>query len=177
MRSPPPRTDSERLMSSVQNLPISWAAEGCLFNGAALKDNWRSIYRREWLYDAEHAATTYCVGLQWIMDYYTGKPVSYSWYFPWNVAPLWGDLETELRTTGGILPPSPTTPVAPQEQLAMVLPLESWSLVREARLRALPARAPAFWPSSFGFFSAGRRYFWECEPLIPVMSVERMRVV
>lgn len=177
MRPMVPRTDAEKLMSSVQNLPLKWGAEGCLFDGADLKEDWRSIYRRQWLYDAEHAAATYCVGLQWIMDYYTGKPVSYSWYYPWNVAPLWGDLEAELRSTGGIVPPSTTTPVAPQEQLAMVLPLESWGLVRDGRLRALPARAPAFWPTSFGFFSAGRRFMWECEAIIPVMSVERMRLL
>jgi 5'-3' exonuclease len=177
MRPMVPRTDAERLMSSMQNIPLKWAAEGCLFDGADLKEDWRSVYRRQWLYDAEHAAATYCVGLQWIMDYYTGKPVSYSWYYPWNVAPLWGDLEGELRATGGIVPPSTTTPVAPQEQLAMVLPLESWGLVRDGRLRALPGRAPAFWPTAFGFFSAGRRFLWECEAIIPVMSVERMRLL
>jgi 5'-3' exonuclease len=118
----------------------------------------------------------YELGLQWILDYYLGRPVSYSWYFPWSVPPLWGDLVDQFSTgPAGLVAPVPSSPVAPQEQLAMVLPMSSWWLVRHPKLRALPLAAPIFWPASFGFFSAGRRWLWECEPEIPVIGVERLR--
>lgn len=57
----------------------------------------------------------------------------------------------------------------------MVLPMESWWLLRNVNLRSLPLKAPVFWPTSFGFFSAGRRWLWECEPEVPVIGVERLR--
>jgi 5'-3' exonuclease len=184
MRAPPPRTDAERAMARVQNLPIEWREEGAVATGigsdggATLTADWRETYYARWLRGAGavQAVDEFKRGLQWIMDYYQGKPVSYSWYFPWNLPPLWGDLHAGLLATSGGLKAAPVSaPVAPQEQLAMVLPMSSWGLVRRADLRALPAKAPAFWPTHFGFFSAGKRWMWECEAEVPILSVERLR--
>ena len=181
MRPMPPRNDRERLMADVENLPIEWKAETCLWNmNGGLISGWQEIYRRAWLKEAteKQVGAQYECGLQWIIDYYLGKPVSYSWYFPWSVPPLWADLIGQFSTgPSGFVAPAPSSPVAPQEQLAMVLPMSSWWLVRNPKLRRLPLAAPIFWPTSFGFFSAGRRWLWECEPEIPVISVERLREI
>ena len=175
----PPRNDRERLMRPFEELPLKWAAEAPLMAGGLLTPGWRDSYRRLWLKGAgaEQVCGEYKAGLQWIIDYYLGKPVSYSWYFPWSVPPLWEDLEKAFAAGGpkSLKAPAQTLPVAPQEQLAMVLPMSSWWLIRDSRLKGLPLAAPAFWPSSYGFFSAGRRWLWECEPDIPVMCVERLR--
>jgi 5'-3' exonuclease len=175
MRPMVPRSDTERLMVGVQNLPVEWKEDLCLFYKGALRFNWEEIYYSRWLRGAaaEQVCAEYIKGLQWILDYYTGKPISYSWYFPWNVPPLWADLKVQIREA--VIKAAPvSSPVAPQQQLAMVLPQASWGLVRDLKLKGLPAAAPAFWPRTFSFFSAGRRWMWECEPEIPVMSVERM---
>jgi 5'-3' exonuclease len=187
MRQPPPRTDAERAMVRVQNLPFEWREEAAIATGigsaegVVLTADWRETYYRRWLRGAAAGAAgapvrIYMEGLQWILDYYLGRPVSYAWQFPWNLPPLWADLRRGLEEGAeeGAAPP-PTTPVAPQEQLAMVLPMSSWALVRRADLRALPAKAPAFWPTRFDFFSAGKRWMWECEAEVPVLSVERLR--
>jgi 5'-3' exonuclease len=179
MRPMPPRNERERLMADVENLPIEWKAESCMwsFNGGLIP-GWRDMYRQAWLKEgtAAQVGAQYELGLQWILDYYLGRPVSYSWYFPWSVPPLWGDLVAQFNTGyTGLVAPVPSSPVAPQEQLAMVLPMSSWWLLRNPKLRALPLKAPVFWPASFGFFSAGRRWLWECEPEIPVIGVERLR--
>ena len=121
---------------------------------------------------AQQTVTEYGRGLQWIMDYYLGRPISYSWYFPWSVPPLWGDIEAELRAVAA---PPVTLPVAPQEQLAMVLPMDSWGLVRDPKLRALPGKLPAYWPARFDFFSVGRRWLWECEAEVPILTAERLK--
>jgi hypothetical protein len=180
MRPMVPRTETERLMSGVQNRPIEWRAEAALVEGPLEKpvrliDNWKTMYQGL-LHEVpvEQAVTEYLRGLQWILDYYCGLPVSYSWYYPWNLPPLWSQIQEGLRRHT-LTAPDVTLPVAPQEQLAMVLPLESWSLVRDPILRTLPSRASAMWPSAFGFFSMGRRWMWECEAEIPVICVERLR--
>lgn len=167
-------------MVDVQNLPLEWREESCIWRrGTGLVEGWEDIYRMRWMHGA--AAADSCAqvraGLQWILDYYTGKPISYQWYFPWNVPPLWKDLWADLAGRGAELLEAPAVcgPVAPAEQLAMVLPVGSWRLVRDARLKALPSKAPHYWPESFGFFSAGKRWMWECEAEVPILTIQRVR--
>jgi hypothetical protein len=172
-RPMPPRNDRERLMSSVEGLPLEWKVESAIWKrGVGLVEGWRETYRDKWLYGAsvEQTLGEYFRGLQWIIDYYLGLPVSYAWYFPWNVPPLWGDFEAVDFTV-----PAVSAPVAPQEQLAMVLPMDSWWLVRDSQLRALPGKLPAYWPKRFGFFSVGRRWLWECEAELPILTAERLK--
>jgi 5'-3' exonuclease len=185
MRGPPPRNDKERAMQRVQNLPLEWAEERAICGaGGGLVADWRDIYRTRWLKGAGATQTgaEYMRGLQWIMDYYLGRPVSYAWYFPWNLPPLWRDLVGQFEAAvaagkGELEAPAPTLPVAPQEQLAMVLPMSSWWLVRDPKLRGLPSRAPVYWPERFGFFSAGKRWMWECEAEIPLLTWARLRAL
>ncbi len=183
-RGPPPRTDAERAMLPVQNLPLEWAAETPMWTRGSdrLCEGWREAYYRH--IGAESQAEiwrrceVWCQGLQWVLDYYTGlRPVSYEWLYPWSHPPLWSDLATYVEATVD-LPDTPTAltpPVQPQEQLALVLPLESWGLIQDVRLRGLPARSPALWPQSFGFESLGKRWFWECEAEIPLFVPARLR--
>jgi hypothetical protein len=63
------------------------------------------------------------------------------------------------------------------EQLALVLPLSSWSLVPAGPERRLPYVAPHLFPESFGFDSIGRRYFWECESMIPLPSIQTVKEI
>ena len=179
-RGPPPRNDRERAMLHVTNLHLEWKEESCIWSaGGGLVEGWRDVYRSRWLRGAGAAQVCgeYIAGLQWILDYYRGGPVSYTWYFPWNVPPLWCDLVREIKRgeeKEAVAPPV-SPPVAPQEQLAMVLPEGSWRLVRDRELRRLPAVAPQFWPPRFGFFSAGRRWMWECEAELPILTIGRLR--
>ena len=172
-RPMPPRNDRERLMSGLERLPLEWREESAIWSPQGFVPEWREAYQARWMYGAAPSQTCreYFRGLQWIIDYYLGRPVSYAWYFPWNVPPLWSDL------AGGTILEAPvvSSPVAPQEQLAMVLPMDSWWLVRDPVLRGLPGRLPAYWPSRFGFFSAGRRWLWECEAELPILTAERLK--
>ena len=185
-------------MGEEEGLPLKWDAEAALMNGTsvALKEEWKEEYWRilSANYDVEHVCGEYVKGFQWIIDYYTGKPVNSSWMFPAWLPPLWSDLAAFLdverlleitpATATGASPatatgasPATATGVSPkpQEQLAMVLPLESWGLIRDSGLRRLPALMPQMWPRKFGFVSLGRKWLWECEAKIPVLMVERLR--
>jgi 5'-3' exonuclease len=66
-------------------------------------------------------------------------------------------------------------PLKPQEQLAIVLPMDSWHLLRNAELRRAPALLPQFWPKRFGFMSLGKSWMWECEADIPILTPGRLR--
>lgn len=143
---------------------------------AVLRPDWERVYDDRWLHgaSAEGAAQkTYLEGLDWIFRYYTGKPISYEWMYPWHLPPTWAS----LRSAVPCVSPAPTPPLKPQEQLALVLPLGSWNLVRDPALRALPTKVPSLWPTTFGFQMAGKRAMWECEALIPLFTPQRLRAL
>ena len=150
---------------------------------AALLDNWRDIYHERWLgasceQDLDRICREYCVGLDWVLQYYTGGDIDREWCFHWFVPPLWSDLYTWIsqQETLPCAKQGDTPQIQPQEQLALVLPLQSWWLIRDKKLRNLPRLAPQLWPSSFQLFTAGRKQTWECEAYIPLFTPERLRV-
>lgn len=185
-RGPPPRTDAERAMLPVQNLPLEWFAESGMWEkgAATLAEDWRGTYYRRMgsvcQADIWRQCEVWCQGLQWVVDYYTGqRPVSYEWLYPWSHPPLWSDLATYVAAVTALpdaaFANAASNPVQPQEQLTLVLPLESWGLIRDAKLRAVPSKAPAMWPARFGFESLGKRWFWECEAEIPLLMPARLK--
>ena len=167
-------------MEESEALPLTWAVEAVFEDAGQLRADWRDVY---WSHlhadtDATDRAVfcqEYVRGCQWILDYYTGREVDRGWMFPAWIPPLWADLaqaqSVPLAETQGRGVPTP------QEQLAMVLPVESWGLVRDRTLRLAPRLAPQFWPRQFGFFSFGRTWLWQCEARVPVLTVERLRNV
>lgn len=175
-------------MDLSEGLPLEWAVENEFLKGSALTEDWKDKYW-SWIHplcDQEYKGyicAEYLRGFQWILDYYCGLPVNKSWMFPAWIPPLWSDLAHAQLCEGPEPEPEeepeegPEEGPEPQEQLAMVLPLESWGLVRKANLRRLPALAPQMWPRSFGFFSLGRKWLWECEARIPVLTAGRLREI
>jgi len=164
-------------MDESEGLPLKWNVEAVFEDNGQLRADWRDVY---WGYihdagDRKPLCYEYARGLQWILDYYTGRQVNQQWLFPAWIPPLWGDFAC-LEETNLDIEPSNVEPIKPQEQLAMVLPVESWGLVRGA-LRTAPRAAPQFWPREFEFFSFGRTWFWQCEARVPVLMVERLRAI
>ncbi len=175
-----------RVQQTLDAKPLEWMVEeGLVFKQGdqwLIQPKWRDVYHRQWLlcersFDVFKVCQEYLFGLQWVLDYYTGqRPVNLQWCFSRLLPPLWSDLQQALeRNDSEMIPPPSSTPIQPAEQLAMVLPLESWHLIEDASLRSLPSRLPQFWPTSFAFFSAGRIHMWECEPLLPILPIQRVR--
>ena len=147
--------------------------------------NWKDGYymekRERFLTSMEinERCLEYLKGLQWNIDYYTGqRPISKVWMYPWTYSPLWSDIHDCLERTREMpLPPQTdsTFVLKPQEQLTLVLPRRSWSLIRDPILRTVPNKIPHFWPDEFTFSTIGKRWLWECPPEIPILNPERLR--
>ena len=166
-------------MDASEGLPLTWDAESVFFKGGSLVEGWRDEY---WKFihpcaDREKVCSEYLYGLQWILDYYLGRPVNMRWMFSAWIPPLWSDLGKFGQFGAGGGGSSSTEPIKPAEQLAMVLPLDSWGLIRDPQLRKLPLLAPQMWPRDFEFLSIGRKWLWECEARIPVLTAERLREI
>jgi 5'-3' exonuclease len=167
-------------MAEEEGLALKWDVEAAFLDNGKLKADWQHVY---WTflhntYNIEYVCEQYIKGFQWIIDYYTGKPVNKTWIFPAWLPPLWSDLAAFLESDASVsIEAALAGPIKPQEQLAMVLPLESWGLIRDPKLRRLPMLAPQMWPKAFGFVSVGRKWLWECEARIPVLTAERVRQI
>lgn len=136
---------------------------------------WKEVYHDKWMATPiDTACASYIYGIQWVYDYYTAqKPVDLFWMYLSLLPPLWSDLYA-FRNKACDFAIKNREPLKPQEQLALVLPLSSWLLLRDKKLRELPLKYPQFWCKEFTFFSVGRRMLWECEANIPFFPVSRL---
>lgn len=165
------------------NWPLSRIEEDVLLiNDKELHSNWKEKYMTlisGFVYtpnEVHKICNEYLYGIQWIWAYYIGnQQICYNWCYSFSLPPLWEWIYNYLSNYG--LPHYPgnimvkATDIKTVEQLALVLPLESWHLIPSCPERSLPKYAPQYYPSYFEFESIGKRYFWECECLIPVPSI------
>ena len=56
----------------------------------------------------------------------------------------------------------------------MVLPESSFGLL-PAEYKRLLSLFPVYWPTAWGTYSFGRRFMWECEPLIPLIQPSEIK--
>ena len=160
--------------------PLTQNEEAFLLRGKdTLVPGWQELYRTTFFSGQEKSriCSEYLYGIQWNWAYYTGRydEVCFNWYYPFTLPPLWSWLCEERCP---VFPGSVqvrVTDIRPVEQLAAVLPLESWGLIPPCPERSLPLLAPYWFPSSFSFHSVGKRFFWECEAMIPIPSIMEIK--
>ena len=181
------KTEQERAMARYQDQPLEWRAEDVLVIQSrvegmektqyALRPDWCVRYDREVFEGgAAAAAVAYCESLAWTMAYYSGAPaIDTEWYYPWLLPPRFSTV-CDFLTSAKTLPiPTTVRPLlTPKEQLALVLPESSFHLLPSEYRRLCDRHAWAF-PVKWPVFSLGRRYLWECEPIIPLVTPSQMR--
>jgi len=168
----------------ADNLPLKEQAESPMVqvvNGdnVILRKDWHSTYCRlglgeDTIEKRKTRVSDYWRGWCWILDYYQGRRVDLEWVYPEGYPPTWSDLVRffELPGHDDWLY---REPLKAQEQLALVLPMSSWSLLLKTPFRSLPAKMPQYWPQGFGFETFAKRFGWECEPMIPMLTPARLR--
>jgi len=167
----------------ADNLPLREQAERHLVDEVgqgqiALREDWQSTYAKMALGEdsveqRKARVQDFWKGWCWILDYYQGRPVDLEWVYPAGYPPTWKDLVSFFE-----LPSEEWTrrdPLKPQEQLALVLPMSSWSLMLKTPFRDLPTKMPQMWPQGFHLETFGKRFGWECEPIIPMLTPGRLR--
>jgi 5'-3' exonuclease len=161
------------------NWALKQQAELCLMDGRHLRKDWRSVYQRKCLHDGLDTERIYVQGLHWIWNYYRGKDVCYNWFYPWNLPPLWANIATVAAATAAATAEAmvKASDILPVEQLSLVLPPSSIHLIPSAKHQLLMAKAPYLFPKEFGFCSLGKRWFWECEALIPIPTILEVKAL
>jgi 5'-3' exonuclease len=182
------KSPEERALAAYNDAPVEWAAEapcveymrveGMENRQMVLRSDWKTTYDTHALFNADpmKASAAYLEALAWTLAYYNGEPVDMTWYYPWPLPPRYETLHTLCETQSALNPPpiSATPPLKPQAQLAMVLPQSSFHLLPPEYAK-LPTSHPHAWPVAWGVYSFGRRFLWECEPLIPLIQVKQIQ--
>lgn len=179
---------TEELGFGEPNWAIGQFVEACLLDAGErprLREGWQETYRDVFLgrVKGSAAAAAYLQGVQWVWSYYRdgADAVCFNWMYPWNMPPLWQDVAAWLTERGlpaAVEPVLRAAEVTTLEQLCLVLPPRSAALVPVAGLhRRFAAAAPWLFPATFGFHSAGKRWFWECEPEIPIPTLLEVKCV
>lgn len=155
-----------------------------------LREDWTAVYFRSFFpgwspRDQGKVVEQYLDSLQWVWTYYWSgaDAVCYNGYYPHSLPPPWASVAAygldalRARWSKPLPVEVRSTDIRPAEQLTLVLPMASWSLIppAEVHLRSFPTVAPYFFPSEFRLGSVGKRFFWECEPAIPVPSVLELK--
>jgi 5'-3' exonuclease len=173
-----------RAYSDWMRTPIKRMDEYALLkiNKQTLAENWRDTYYYAWFgtksgtQQNNTIVNTYIDGLYWVLDYYTGRrSVDPLWYYPWNLPPLMCDLEKASRDYVEVVNAPAEKPISPVEQCALVMPAVSMHLCADRRFREIPSALPHYFPTTAKFFYVGKRHMWECEPLIPILTIKRLR--
>ena len=97
------------------------------------------------------------------------KAVDVNWYYSWSSAPTFATLARVLARMTEL--PSATgsaEPVSPLTQLVMVLPRASHGLLPVPVAWSL-SKYFEYLPENFNLQFFGKRFLWECEPIIPFM--------
>ena len=96
----------------------------------------------------------------------------WDWMYEFPAAPLFHYVALQLPPKpfeGGEAPPSAA------EQLALVLPPESYWLIPKCIERNFLVKAPEYFPKQWSYFHLGKRHFWECEAHIPIPTIRQLR--
>ena len=155
------------------NWPLT-QIETCLLDG-----NWTTQYWRLVGGDPLDVCAEYVKGIKWIWAYYTGQPVCFNWFYPYPLPPTWSSLvqmgPDSLQIGMPLEVHMRVEEIRPVEQLSLVLPLQSWSLIPDCPEKQFPKLAPQFFPSSFEFETVGHRFWWEITCKIPIPTIVELK--
>jgi len=165
-------------MAPIQILPCQWFVEKELYQNETLKVNWKEKYYSVFLTeDKENSILEYLKGIQWVLDYYIGNMIEYDYYYPYMYPPLFEDIVTYLNSKTPSISYRLEKWLEPEQQLALVLPVQSYNLITNQLYKQFPQKYPQYFPSSFGFHSLGKKWFYECESNIPVFPSRFLRKI
>ncbi len=186
--STPSREPVDQALARYNDSPVEWKAERDMVQYVRVPGYdvpqiklkpivWNQVYETQALWGADPTLNvkTYLESLSWTLAYYSGAPIDMYWYYPWLLPPLTSRIVEYLATNS--VPDAPATKqpqLTPTEQLAMVLPESSFALLPK-ELQALPKLYPYAFPVDWGYYSFGRRFMWECEPLIPLIQPKQIK--
>lgn len=178
-------TPLEEEIRKVEHLPITRPTRNTIrFD----QEGWGQRYYARHLglertidpYDLANMCRSFHTGLVWTLKYYTEGVPSWTWTYPYRIAPTALDLHRYFQSTASqkAIHFAPSEAATPQAQLLCILPPSSVSLLDKPYRKLMtdvdsPIRD--LYPNSFQMEMIYCRFFHEAMPLLPVVDTQRVR--
>ena len=115
----------------------------------------------------------YISGLEWTLGYYLQGCPSWTYYYKFRMAPCLKDICGYLNNKRIYKTPFELgTPYKPIEQLAIVLPRQSFNLLPTSFIQNIKNRIDIlqFYPTDFTYDLLHHRYLYQCKPILPSIN-------
>ena len=144
-------------------------------------DKYRSKYYKE-CFDIEtseeifEVCKNYIDGVVWTFKYYGRECASWGWKYHYRHPPLIKDIKDYLGTDGfniNNVKFGASRPLDPKNQLMYILPRKSENLL-PSEFKLL-MKTHYLFPDSFNIDMIFKRYFWQCQPILPDISYKDLK--
>ena len=120
----------------------------------------------------------YLEGLEWTMKYYSSGCVSWDWCYNYNYPPLWKDLLKYIPSwETRMIEKNNSRPIAPEVQLAYVLPRPSLKLLPNKFHEILLKEKVENYPTNSRIYWAFCKYFWESHVDLPHIDLNDLNMI
>jgi len=153
-------------------------------------ENYVDIGRKNWKYrfynkalniydndDIDHCCLNYIEGLKWTYDYYFKGCKSWKWKYNYRHAPSIVDIINVMSNTNlNDIKFKENNPYSPIVQLLSIFPSTSRNLIPSEYRHLMTSSSDIYdyYPTHYEIDTYYKRYFWQCEPILPLIDYERI---
>ena len=169
-------TTKEDILNAVNNIPIIYREDENYISTQQV--GWEKRYYKI-LFDENTTIKNICMnyieGLEWTFAYYTQKCPDWKWKYHHHYAPLFVDLINYVPFFQMIFINTCHSPFSKYVQLSYVLPLsQHHQLPLKIQQYLHKPENIVFFPSTYKFKHAFKRYFWEAHCVLPNVPFETL---
>ncbi len=145
------------------------------------KRYYSELFKFEEKYDIDRLCHNYLEGLYWTFHYYNFDCISRDWSYRYHNSPSFQDIYVYMSkfiSDINLLDIKDKHKIKPFEQLLIVLPPDSRNLLpyEYSKLMVdLDLELLEYYPDKYQINTFNKRYFWECSPILPYVSVEKIK--
>jgi 5'-3' exonuclease len=147
---------------------------------------WRKRYYGEVFnfdskYEIDKLCHNYFEGLFWTFHYYNFGCISWKWSYNYHNSPSFNDLYlymSKFISDINLINIKDTNKIKPFEQLLIVLPPDSKHLLPYEYSKLMTdyeSELIEYYPTKYKINTFNKRYFWECSPILPFISPNKVR--
>ena len=127
--------------------------------------------------DLESCCKNYIIGLKWTFDYYFKGCKCWKWKYNYSHAPSINDILNTMNSMNlSSIKLKESKPYSPIVQLLSIFPKTSVDLIpyEYRNLMGKQSCILDYYPDQYEIDTYYKRYFWQCEPILPLIDYERI---
>lgn len=127
----------------------------------------------------EFVIKNYIEGILWNIKYYFDKCPSYTWYYPFHVAPFFSDIMIYIKDSNWKFATfNNKIRITPIKQLLLVIPKEYKDVIPKTIINYLDKHKDNdIFISNLKLDTANKHVYWKCTPFLPLINLEKTDLI